>query len=287
VVKTYVRAAKPWLVAANALSAAGGFSLASRGQFDWGLFLASLAGISLVVASGCAFNSVIDRDIDRIMARTRNRPLASGELSAKNGYLFAALLGLCGALLLFIAVNGLALAITLAGLFVYVCAYTLWLKRTSPLSAAVGSLAGAAPPVAAYCAASGAIDPGAILLLAVFSLWQIPHSYAIALYREADYAAAGIPVFPLRYGLAAARRHIVWHIAAFDLAAMSIAVFGYAGRAYLATAAVAGVVWMLAACLGCDANDPVKWGRRLHFISVAAIAALSLMMCLDYAAALR
>lgn len=285
-VKPYLVAAKPWLVAANALSAAGGFFLGTGGAGghpDRGLFAACLLGVSLVVASGCVFNNAIDRDIDAVMSRTKNRPLATGAISLRNGLLFGIVLGLCGALILWILASGLALAITLCGLAVYVGVYTLWLKRSSPYSAVAGSLAGAAPPLAAYCAASGVLDLGGVLLLAVFSLWQIPHSYAIALYRAKDYEAAGIPVYPLRFGVEAAEKRIVGHIAAFALAAMSLTVFGYAGRVYLAAAAVSSAAWLYAACRGRGGVDPARWGKRLHILSVVVIAVLSLAMCLDSA----
>jgi len=285
VAKPYLVVAKPWLVAANALTAAGGFFLGAGragGHPDWGLFAACLFGVSLAVAAGCVINNVLDRDIDALMSRTKNRPLATGVISPRNGLLFGAVMGLCGALILWFFAGGLSLAITLCGLGVYVGVYTLWLKRSSPYAAVAGSLAGAAPPLAAYCAAAGTLDLGGILLLALFSLWQIPHSYAIALYRAKDYEDANIPVYPLRFGVKAAQKRIIGHIAAFALAAVSVTVFGYAGRVYLASASVASLAWLYAACQGRD-MAPALWGKRLHILSVMVIALLSVMMCLDYA----
>ncbi len=283
--KPYFLAAKPWLVAANALSVSGGFFLASRGHPDWGLYAACLLGVSAVVASGCVFNNVLDRDIDAVMSRTGSRPTASGAVPPGAGALLGMVLGLCGALVLWNFAGGAALAITLGGLAVYVGVYTLWLKRSSPLAAVVGSLAGAAPPLAANCAVTGAPGLGGLLLLLIFSLWQIPHSYAIALYRRDDYAKADVPVHPLRFGIEATKTRILWHIAAFGLAAMSLAVFGYAGRVYLAAAMLASLVWLLAAFAGRKEPDAARWGGRLHLLSVAAIAVISLMMCFDYAPA--
>ena len=203
--QNYLLVAKPGMVLGNLISAAAGFFLASKGRVDGAaLSLATLIGISLVVASGCVFNNCVDRKIDRKMVRTRNRALAKGVISLKSPVSYATILGIAGMALLCAATNLLTVVITLAGLVIYVVVYSLYMKRSSVYSTLIGSLAGAAPPLAGYCAVTGSFDLGALILLSIFTLWQMPHCYAIAVYRLDDYTAAGIPVLPVKHGTACA-----------------------------------------------------------------------------------
>jgi protoheme IX farnesyltransferase len=186
ILKNYLLVAKPGIVFGNLISAAGGFLLASKGQLAGLALLWTLLGIALVVASGGVFNNCADRQRDRRMLRTRHRPLARGLIKLPSALAYATLLGLTGLALLGAAANLLAVVIVLAGLVIYVVVYSLYLKRRSVYSALIGSLAGAAPPLAGYCAVTGRFDLGALILLAIFSLWQMPHWYAIAVFRLDD-----------------------------------------------------------------------------------------------------
>jgi protoheme IX farnesyltransferase len=281
--RPYLLLVKPRLVCANLVAACGGFFLAGGG--GTGLFFAVLCGTALLVASGCVCNNCIDRDIDREMARTRERPLPAGAVSPATAWAYGALLGFAGALVLLLGTNALCFGIVAAGFVVYVGVYSLLLKRRhSLLATLLGSLAGAAPPVAAYCAARGRFDGGAALLLAIFSLWQIPHAHAIALYRRDEYAAAGVPVVSLTRGAPATRRLLLGHIAAFVLVAPLLTVGGYAGYAYFAAASVAGLAWLALALAGPSSPDAARaWAGRLVFASIAVIFLLSVMMALDAA----
>ncbi|EPR41176.1 Protoheme IX farnesyltransferase [Desulfovibrio sp. X2] len=281
--KNYFLVTKPWIVAANLVAAAGVFFLAAQGRFAPELFLCVMAGLCCVVASGCVLNNYIDRDIDRRMARTCGRVLATDSISLQGSLAYAAVLGLAGAALLLAGTNGLTLAVALCGFAVYVGAYSLYLKRNSVHSTVLGSLAGAAPPLAAYCAVRNSFDLGALIVLAMFSLWQVPHSYAITIFRRDDYAAAGLPVMSVRAGIAATKRHIVWHVAAFVVAAQMLTAFGYAGYAYLVAATGLGLCWLGMALSGFRARDDRRWARRLYRFSILTIFALSLMMSVDFA----
>ena len=158
--QNYLLVAKPGIVLGNLISAAAGFFLASKGRVDGVALLATLIGISLVVASGCVFNNCIDRELDRKMIRTRNRALAKGLISLKSAVSYATILGIAGMALLWAATNLLSVVITLAGLLIYVGVYSLYMKRNSVYSTLIGSLAGAAPPLAGYCAVTGRLRPG-------------------------------------------------------------------------------------------------------------------------------
>ena len=279
----YLRVVKPWLVLANLVTAAAGFLFAAREPFAAGTFAAALCGIALFVACGCVCNNWLDRDMDRTMARTRERALATGALSPRAAFLSALGLGMAGVIVLLAGTNGLTLALVLAGLAVYVVVYTAWLKRRSPWSTVVGSLAGAAPPLAGYCAAAGAFDVGAALLLAIFSLWQIPHSYAITELRRDDYAAAGVPVLPVRYGVAATKRHLFRHTLAFAGAALLPPVFGLAGPVYAVGALLLGVGWIVLArrWLALERADETRFAKILYVYSIVAVVALSVLLAAD------
>lgn len=282
--KQYWLVTKPGIIAGNLISVAGGFFLASRGAFDAPLFLLTLLGVSLVIASGCVFNNLIDRDIDALMERTRNRGLVQGLISPRSTLLYGVVLGGLGLMLLWFT-TPLAMWLGLAGFVIYVGLYTLWLKRRSVYGTLVGSLSGAMPPVIGYCAVSHQFDIAAALLLLIFSLWQMPHSYAIAIFRLQDYQRAGIPVLPVRSGIEVTRLHMVRYIAAFAVAALMLTPSGYAGNGYLAVATLVGVSWLWLAIRGYRLEDCRLWARQLFLFSIIAITVLSVMMSVDFVAA--
>jgi len=281
-IKNYALVAKPGIVFGNLISAAAGFFLASKGRVDSAALLETFTGIALVVASGCVFNNCVDRNIDRKMIRTRDRALATGLISLKSAVTYATILGVAGMALLCTATNLLAVAIVLAGLVIYVVVYSLYMKRNSVHSASIGSLAGATPPLAGYCAVAGEFDMGAVILLSIFSLWQMPHCYAIAVFRLDDYSAAGIPVLPVRHGTAAARKHMIGYILAFMVAALMLTFGGYTGYATLAVATVSGLSWVYLAWSGSKASDERLWARKVFICSILTIFSLSVMMSIDF-----
>jgi protoheme IX farnesyltransferase len=284
--KNYLLVAKPGIVCGNLVSAAGGFLLAAKGQLAGLALPATLLGISLVVACGGVLNNCIDRKLDRQMLRTRHRPLARGLIKLPSALAYAALLGLTGLALLWAAANLLAVGIVLAGLVIYVGVYSLYLKRRSVYGVLIGSLAGAAPPLAGYCAVSGRFDLGAVILLAIFSLWQMPHCYAIAVFRFEDYAAAALPVLPVKRGIAAAQKHMVGYILAFMAVTMLLTVGGYTGYLTLAVAAVLGLSWLYLVWWGYRAAEERLWARKLFIFSLLTIFLLSVMMSVDCTAPL-
>jgi heme o synthase len=279
----YWRVTKPGIIGGNLISVMGGFFLASRGHADIALLLSTAIGICLVIASACVLNNCVDRDLDRMMARTRERVLAKGLMSPGTAVLYASVLGIAGMALLLAADNLLSVAIVLAGFAIYVGVYSLYLKRRSAYATLIGSLAGAAPPLAGYCAVSGRFDMGAVILLSIFSLWQVPHFYAIAIYRLDDYVAAAIPVIPVKQGIPATKRLIIAYILAFIAATLMLTVGGYTGYSYLAVAVVFGLLWLFVAWGGHKASDDRLWARKLFVCSILTISVLSVMMSVDSA----
>lgn len=281
-IKQYLQVTKPGIIFGNLISVIGGFLLAAQGHIDYPLFFATLVGVSLVVASGCVFNNVIDRDIDKKMERTKNRVLVKGLISLKVTLVYASLLGIAGFALLYIAANPLAMWLAVMGFVVYVGVYSLYMKRHSVYGTLIGSLSGAAPPVIGYCAVSNQFDAGALILLLIFSLWQMPHSYAIAIFRFKDYQAANIPVLPVVKGISVAKHHITLYIVAFAVATLMLSLGGYAGYKYLIVAAAVSVWWLGMALSGYkNAIDDRVWARKLFVFSIVAITSLSVMMSVD------
>ncbi|MGH8415985.1 MAG: heme o synthase [Pseudomonas sp.] len=280
--KHFIQITKPGIIFGNVLSVAGGFFLASKGHVDFGLFLIAMIGTSLVVASGCVFNNCIDRDIDLKMERTKNRVLVQGLVSLKLALAYATVLGVIGVGLLYFKANALAALFAVIGFVIYVGFYSLYLKRKSVHGTLVGSLSGAMPPVIGYVAVSDSFDLAALTLLVMFSLWQMPHSYAIAIFRFNDYLAASIPVLPVKRGIRVAKRHILIYILAFLLATLMLTFGGYAGLNYLAVAAAMGMYWLYMAWTGYKAKDDTVWARKLFVFSIFTITALSVAMSLDF-----
>jgi len=278
--KAYLALTKPGIVLGNLVSVTGGFLLGTHGQVDWWQGALVAAGVSLVVASGCTVNNVIDRDIDQLMLRTRGRPMANGAIGIRTACAYATILLLAGLGLLYAATQRwLPLMLVLLGYAVYAGLYTLHLKRTSVHGTLVGSISGAMPPVAGYCAAQGRFDATALLLLVMFSLWQMPHSYAIAIFRAADYRAAAIPVLPLVRGHATAKRHILLYIIAFMAASLSLGAFG-AGRWYMLSMLAAGACWLAVGIAGLRTRDDARWARQVFLASIAVVTVLSAAMAL-------
>ncbi len=265
----YYRLTKPGIVYGNALTTLAAFLYASRFHIAWLPFLATMLGISLVIASACVFNNYLDRDIDRLMERTRDRALASGRISVRSALAYGTVLDVLGFVLLFF-VNALAALTALFGWVMYVVVYG-WAKRRGAWGTLVGSIPGAVPIVVGYTAVAGTLDASALILFLTLVSWQMPHFYAIAMYRADDYAAAGIPVLPARQGVRAAKLHIVLYQVVFLIAAPLLTVYGGAGRAYAASVILLGLAWIVLGVRGFSAKDTERWARRVFLASLIVL----------------
>ncbi|PHQ73390.1 MAG: protoheme IX farnesyltransferase [Shewanella sp.] len=281
--QAYVQVTKPGIIMGNLISVAGGFLLAAKGNVDLTLMFTTMIGLSLVVASGCSINNCIDRDIDAKMQRTRNRVTVTGELSVRAVMIYGISLGVIGFGMLAIFTNSLAVLFAAIGYLVYVGVYSLYMKRHSVYGTLVGSFSGAVPPVVGYCAVRGEMDAGAVILLLMFSLWQMPHSYAIAIFRFDDYAAANIPVLPVAEGITKAKLHIVLYIAVFALVAALLPLAGYTGIAFMAVTFATSLWWLAMALRGYRHGINLQsWARQVFGFSIVTITALSVTMALDF-----
>lgn len=278
VFKRYYSLTKPGVLYGNALTTVAGFLLASSGNIDIWLFLALVTGTSLVIGSACAFNNYLDQDIDKIMARTKNRALVQGSINDKNAVVFASGLGILGMLILYAYTNILVVSIGLIGFIVYVFLYGMLSKRLSVHGTLVGSISGAMPILAGYVAATGAIDVGAVIVFAILFLWQMPEFYSISIYRRSEYKAAGIPVISVVKGVEQTKIQILLYTAAFVIATLSLTAFGYTGIVYLLVMGTLGLYWLLMAAEGLKATDNERWARKMFRFSLVIILALCAML---------
>jgi protoheme IX farnesyltransferase len=271
--KSYYLLTKPGIIMGNIMTMAGGFALASSKFFNFWLFLATLIGTALVIASACIFNNYIDRIADGKMERTRSRALVKGDISTQSAILFASFLGLLGALFLALFANLLAMTLALFGFFVYVILYSFSKYRTVH-GTLIGSIAGAIPPVVGYCAASHFFDRGAILLFVMIALWQMPHFFAIAIYRLEDYAAAFIPVMPLKRGMHKTKIQMLLYVIAFTAVSCLLTLFGYVSQVYLIVSLLLGSMWIALALAGFKADNDRLWARKMFLFSLVVILGL-------------
>lgn len=275
--KIYSLVTKPGIMMGNALTAAAGFFLASRNGIDFPLLGAMLSGLMLIIASACVCNNYIDRKADVLMARTQNRALVKGVISPANALRFALALGVSGALLLGFFTTLLALEAALFGFVVYVALYS-FLKYRSVHATLVGSIAGAIPPVVGYSAVSGRLDTCAFLLFAILVFWQMPHFFAIAIYRLKDYTAASIPVLPVKKGIPAAKVQMLFYTILFFIASLMPAAFGYAGYTYLIAASLLGLIWLGLCVKGFTSKNDTVWARKMFLFSLVVITVLSIVI---------
>lgn len=276
----YYLLTKPGIIFGNLFTVAAGFILGTKGHFDVLIFLSTVLGLGAIIASACIFNNAIDLPQDKMMNRTKHRPLVLKAISLPNALAFGTVLGVLGIVVLSVFTNFLAVAIAAIGFFVYVILYSFWKCRTV-YGTAIGSIAGALPPVIGYCAASGQFDKAAIILFAMMILWQMPHFFAIALVHFEDYKRAGIPVLPVSKGILRTKTHMFLYIAAFTLTATLLTYFNYTGYAFLFIALAASFSWLLLCALGFYASNPKVWGKKMFRLSLAVIAAICISIPFD------
>lgn len=273
---------KPGIIFGNIVTLSGGFFLGSQGHINYLLWLIAAVGMSLIIGSGCVFNNVIDKDIDGLMERTKGRVLVLGLISSQTALLYAITLALLGFALLYALTNPLTLLFAVLGFFVYVVVYSLMLKRRSTYSTIIGSVAGAVAPVIGYTAATNRLDLGALLLFCILLLWQMPHFYAISIYRMNDFKAAAIPVLPLKRTMFYTKISMLVYMLLFTIAAVLPTLFGYAGNIYFAVALLASCYWLYLGLKGFKTNNDQRWAKQVFGFSIILIALLCVAMAFPW-----
>jgi protoheme IX farnesyltransferase len=245
-----------------------------------GLVVLVCLGGALSAGGAGAINHAVDRDIDRIMARTASRPVASGRISPAAAIAFGAFLGCASFALLALAVNPLAAALSLSGLLGYVFVYTLWLKRSTPQNIVIGGAAGAVPPLVAWAAVRGGIGGTALLLFAIVFFWTPPHFWALSLLMKDEYAKVGVPMLPVVRGEAETRRQILLYtVLLYAVTQLPFCAGGFGGEYLVASMALGGGFVYCAVSLLRSGDR--RWALRTYLYSLAYLALLFVSMPLD------
>ena len=242
--KSYYELCKPNVVYMMLICAFVGMLLAEESVESFGYLLGALTGIAFCAASAAAINQVIDRKTDASMTRTDQRPLPQGELSVTHASIFALIIGLFGATILFLYVNTLTMALTLASLIGYAFIYTVYLKRATPQNIVIGGLAGAAPPLLGWASVTNSIDPYALLLVLIIFVWTPPHFWALAIYRRDDYAKESIPMLPVTHGVVFTKLQIVLYTIILYVVSLLPYVVLMSGEIYLFSALILSSIFL-------------------------------------------
>jgi len=213
--------------------------------------LAAVAILCIAVGAGAsaALNMWYDADIDAAMRRTRNRPVPAGRVQSADALGLGVILSLFSVMLMGVALNWLAAGLLAFTIVFYAVVYTIWLKRRTAQNIVIGGLAGALPPLVGWAAATGTAPLNAWLLVAIIFFWTPPHFWALSLYTTEDYAKAGVPMMPVVKGAASTRRQILGYSLLLAPLCLAPAFTGLGGPAYLAVAALGGVVFLVLAAL--------------------------------------
>lgn len=264
------------------MTAIAGFLFASQGNIDWWLLVAVLTGTGLVIASGCVFNNYLDRGIDKKMSRTKGRALITGTISPKAALTYATILGAAGFIILALYTNYLTVLMGVIGFIDYVILYG-YAKRNSVHSTLIGGISGSTALVAGYVAVTGRFDITALLLFLIMAFWQMPHFFAIGVYRRKDYAAAGLPILSVKKGVLATKKQTIIYIVGYIITAGLLGVLGYAGYVYLFVITALGLWWLIVALQGLKPEvDDIKWGHKVFGISLLILMAFSALISFDW-----
>jgi protoheme IX farnesyltransferase len=245
-VADYFALLKPRVMSLVVFTALTGMAIAP-GRIHPILGFVALLAIAVGAGAAGALNMWYDADIDRVMRRTRGRPVPMERVTPGEALGFGLTLSAGAVTLLGFATNYLAAALLAFTIFFYVVVYTMWLKRWTPQNIVIGGAAGALPPVIAWTAVTGTIGWESLVLFAIIFLWTPPHFWALALYKADEYERAGVPMLPVVKGVARTKVEILAYSIVLALAGVAPTALGFAGLAYGAVAVVAGAVFVAAA----------------------------------------
>ena len=279
--RDYYKLTKPNVVLLMLLTSVIGMFMATPGLVPWDILLFGNLGIALCAGSAAAVNHLVDRRIDLVMARTHNRPVATGRIPTLNALVFAMVLGVAGMVILIGFINQLTAWLTLASLLGYAVVYTLFLKRATPQNIVIGGLAGAMPPLLGWTAVTNSVDGHGLLLVMIIFAWTPPHFWALAIHRKEEYAQVDIPMLPVTHG----DRYTRVHILLYTIIMFAVTLLPFASRMsgwlYLLGAVVLGIgflYWAIKLLVSDDEKAPMATFKY----SIIYLMALFLIMLLDH-----
>lgn len=274
-----VALAKPNITMLVLITSAGGLWLAP-GELSWLRLLATLAGTVGIVAAANTLNCYLERDSDRHMARTKNRPLPAGRIDAGAALTLGLVLAAVSIPLLTLAVNPVTGLLAALAFVSYVWVYTP-MKQHAPAALLVGAIPGAMPPLMGWTAVTGRIEWPGVILFAIMFIWQVPHFIAISMYRRREYEKAGIVTLPAHRGEATARWHMIAWAALLLPVSLLLVPLDIAGWIYAGTATVLGVVFVVYTLAGLRAENQGRWARKVFLYSLIYVTVLFAALLVD------
>ncbi len=279
----YVALTKPRIIELLLVTTVPTMFVAEQGVPSVWLMVATVLGGILAAGGANAINMVVDRDIDALMERTRNRPLVTGVMSARNALVFSIVLEVVAFAWLFTFVNLLSALLAVSATLFYVFVYTCWLKRTSTQNIVIGGVAGAAPVLIGWSAVTNSLDWAPVVLFLVIFYWTPPHFWALAIRYRDDYANAEVPMLPVVAGLeTTARRIILYTVVLVGLTVVFAPVAGM-GAIYLASALILGAVFG-AFALAVRRDPSERTAMRLFTYSITYVTLLFGAIAVDVVA---
>jgi heme o synthase len=283
-VEDYLALLKPRVMSLVVFTAFVGLLLAPGGINPFVGFISILC-IAIGAGASGALNMWYDSDIDAIMSRTSNRPIPAGRMGRDQALAFGLILSAFSVGVLGLAANWLAAGLLAFTIFFYAVVYTMWLKRSTPQNIVIGGAAGAFPPMVGWAAVTGTISLESCLLFLIIFLWTPPHFWALALYKQSDYGAAGIPMLPNVAGNQATKLQIVIYSVVLVAASLVPGLIGFMGPIYMLTAAATGAAFLyLALRLFRTKDDKAmrKAGRTLFTYSLSYLFVIFLALITDH-----
>jgi heme o synthase len=285
-VAAYLALTKPRIIELLLVTTVPVMFLAERGVPSLWLVLATLFGGTLSAGAANTYNSVYDRDIDRLMHRTSNRPMVTGVIEPRNALLFAAVLTAVSTLWFALVVNVLSAALSLLAIALYAVGYTVLLKRRTSQNIVWGGVAGCMPTLIGWSAVTGSVEWPAVILFLVIFFWTPPHYWPLSMAFRDDYSAAGVPMLPVEQGPVVVGRQIVlysWVMVAVSLVLVPVAAMGWV---YAATALVAGGVFLVEAhrllrAARSGLTGPALKPMRLFHYSITYVTVVFLAVAVD------
>jgi heme o synthase len=279
--RDYFALCKPKIVALIVFTAVVGMLLAVPGMVPLNTLILGNLGIALAASSAAVVNHIVDQRVDAIMMRTRQRPLAMGNISIEGAIIFAMMLGLASMTILIFFVNTLTAILALGSLVGYGFIYSMYLKRATPQNIVIGGASGAAPPVLGWTAVTGTLDPNSLLLFLIIFAWTPPHFWALAIYRRDEYEKAAIPMLPVTHGVEFTRLHILYYTIVLFLVSMLPFVFLMSGGMYLFGAVILGAVFLYYA-IKMQTNHSDKLAMQTFSYSIVYLMALFAFLLADH-----
>jgi heme o synthase len=242
--KNFYALCKPRVTALIVFTAVIGMFMATPGMVPWSILLATTVGVAFSSGAAAAFNCLIEHKIDAVMARTRARPLPTGQVSGRETMVFATLLGSLGLLILYVFVNPLTMWLTLGTFVGYAVIYTVFLKPATPMNIVIGGASGAMPPILGWAAVNNTVSPESLIMFLIIFAWTPPHFWALALYRREEYAKVGMPMLPVTHGERFTLLHIVLYTIILVVVSLMPYGLGMSGLIYLVSAIILNAVFM-------------------------------------------